>query len=48
MCFGPGHVLMPYALMTEWLACRTLNQLAWVRFPVEANQTFFSFFSSLK
>ena len=46
MCFGPGHVSRPYALMAEWLARRTLNQLAWVRFPVNTYQTFFLFFSS--
>ena len=27
LCFGPGHVSLPYAWMAEWLARRTLNQL---------------------
>ena len=31
MCFGPGHVSMPYASMAERLASRTLNRLARVR-----------------
>ena len=42
MCFGPGHVSKLYASMAEWLARQTLNQLAWVRFPVDAKLSFFS------
>ena len=44
MRFVPGHVSRPYASKAEWLARRTLNQLAWVRFPVDAYRTFFLFF----
>ena len=42
--FGPGHMSRPYASMAEWLAHRTLNQLAQVRFLVDTYQTFFLFF----
>ena len=42
--FGPGHMSRPYASMAEWVARRTLNQLARVRFPVDAHRTFFLFF----
>ena len=48
MCFGPGHVSKPYASMAQWLACRTLNQLARVRFPMNANRTFLSYFFLLE
>ena len=40
MRFRPGHVSRPYASMAEWLVRRTLNQLARVRFPEDAYQTF--------
>ena len=43
MRFGPGYV-SNYSSMAEWLARRTLNQLARVRFPVDAYRTFFFFF----
>ena len=40
MRFGPSHVSRPYASSAR----RTLNQLARVRFPVDAYRTLFLFF----
>ena len=49
ICKPQSHVFWAWSrvnaicIVAEWLARRTLNQLAGVRFPVDANRTFFPF-----